>query len=48
MQVHFFHCHVQDIVIVLEEGNLPHPRRPRWDMLVPCHAMNESHLSVAQ
>ena len=26
MRVHFFHRHVRDTVIILEEGNLPHPR----------------------
>ena len=26
VQVHFFHRHVRDNVIILEEGNIPHPR----------------------
>ena len=26
MQVHFLHQHVLDIVVILEEGNLPHPQ----------------------
>ena len=26
MQVKFWHRHVRDIVVILEEGNLPHPR----------------------
>ena len=26
MRVHFFHQPVWDIVVILEEGNLPHPR----------------------
>ena len=25
-RVHFWRRHVQDVVIILEEGNLPHPR----------------------
>ena len=28
MQMHFFNRHVWDIMIILEEGNLPHPRCP--------------------
>ena len=26
MRVHFWRRHVRDVVIILEEGNLPHPR----------------------
>ena len=48
MQVHFFHRHVRDTVIILEDGNLPHPRRPQFDMLVPWRALNRRHLSTAQ
>ena len=32
MRVHFVHRYVQDTVVMLEEGNLPHPRCPRCDM----------------
>ena len=28
MQVHFFHRHVQDTVIIIREGNLHHPWCP--------------------
>ena len=28
MRVHFLHHNVKDTVVVLEEGNLPHPRCP--------------------
>ena len=28
MRVHVLHRHVQDTVVILEEGNLPHPRCP--------------------
>ena len=35
MRVHFWRLHVRDFMIILEEGNLPHPRCPRCDMLVP-------------
>ena len=48
MQVHFIFWHVLDTVIILEEGNLPHPWFPRCDMLVPWRDMNERHLVTAQ
>ena len=43
MRVHFWRRHVRDIVIILEEGNLPHPRCPRCDMFVPWRALNDRH-----
>ena len=43
MRVHFWIWHVRDIVIILEEGNLPHPRCPQCDMLVPWRALNGRH-----
>ena len=48
MRVHFVHRHVQDTVVMLEEGNLPHPRCPRCDMQVPRKARNGRHLGTAQ
>ena len=48
MRVNFLHRHVRDTVVVLEEGNLPHPRCPRCDMLFPWRALNRSHLATAQ
>ena len=39
--------HVQDVVIILEEGNLPHPRCPRCDMLVPWRSLNGHHKNTA-
>ena len=44
----FFNRHVWDIVIILEEGNLPHPSCPRCDMLVPWRALNVRHQATAQ
>ena len=35
MRVNFWRRHVQDKVIILDEGNLPHPRCENCDMLVP-------------
>ena len=48
MRVQFVHRHVQDTVVMLEEGNLPHPRCPRCDMQVPRKALNGLHLGTAQ
>ena len=48
MRVHFWHRHVRDTAVILEEGNLPHPRCPLCDMLVPCKAPNETHRSTSQ
>ena len=35
IRVHFLHRHVRDTMIILEEGNLPHPHFPRCDIMVP-------------
>ena len=43
MQMHFCSRHIQDIMIILEEGNLPHPRCSRCEMLVPWRALIRRH-----
>ena len=43
MRVHFWRRHVRDTVIILEEGNLPHPRCEECDMLVPWRSLNGRH-----
>ena len=48
MRMHFFNRHVRDIVIILEEGNLPHPLCPQCDMLVPWRSLNGRHHTTAQ
>ena len=48
MRVHFVHRHVLDTVVILEEGNFPHPRYARCDMLVPWQELNGRHLGTAQ
>ena len=48
MQVHFFHRHVQDTVIILEEGNLPQLWGPHCNMLVPWSALNRRQLATYQ
>ena len=45
MRVHFWRRHVRDIVIILKEGNLPHPRFPRCEMFVPWRSLNGSNKS---
>ena len=48
MQVHFVHRHVLDIVVILEEGNFPHPLCARCNIQVPRRALNGWHLGTAQ
>ena len=47
MRVHFWRRHVRDTVIILEEGNLPHPRCKNCDMLVPRRSLNGRHKDTA-
>ena len=37
---------MRDIVIILEEGNLPHPRCTNCDISVPWQALNGRHKST--
>ena len=46
MRVHFWRRHMRDIVIILEEGNLPHPRCTNCDMFVPWRSLNGRHKST--
>ena len=48
MKVHFWHRHFKDTVVILEEGNIPHPRCPLFYMLVPWKALNGMHRYIAQ
>ena len=48
MRVHFFHRHVRDTVIILEEGNIPQPWCPCCDILVPWRALNGLHITTTQ
>ena len=43
MQVHFCHWHVRDIVVILGEGNLPHPRCSLCNVLVLLRLLNGMH-----
>ena len=48
MRVNFIHRHVKDTMVILEEGNLPHPRFPQCNMLVPWRALKKRHLATTQ
>ena len=48
MRVHFFHRHVHDTVVILEEGNLPLPRCPWCNIEVSRKALNGRHLGTSQ
>ena len=48
MRVHFVHRHVHNIVVILEESNLPLPRCPRCDLQVSRKALNGRHLGTSQ
>ena len=48
MRVNFVHRHVHDIVVLLEEGNLPLPRCPRCNLQVSRKALNGRHLETKQ
>ena len=47
IRMHFCCRNVRDIVIVLEEGNLPHPRCSRCYILVPWRTLNGKHHGTA-
>ena len=48
MRVHFVNRHVLDTVVILEEGNSPHPRCARCNMQVPWRELNGRHPDTAQ
>ena len=48
MKVQFWHQHVRDTVVILGEGNLPHPRCLLYNMLMPWKALNGTHRHTEQ
>ena len=48
MRVHFWYRHVRDTMVILEEGNFPHPRCPLCDIMVPWRALNGTHCHTVQ
>ena len=43
IQAHFVHCPMKDTIVILEEGNLPHPICLDCDIIVPWTALNWCH-----
>ena len=48
MQVHVMNRNVLDTMVILEEVNIPHPRCPQCDMLVPWRTLNGRHPATVQ
>ena len=48
MRVHFLHHQVLDTVVILEEGNLPHPWSPQCNMMFPWSTLNGRQPVTAQ
>ena len=48
MRVHFWYQNVRDSVVILEEGNFPHPWCPRCDLMVPRKDINGTHRRTPQ
>ena len=46
MRVHFVHRHVHYTGVILEEGNFPLPRCPRFDLQVSRKALKGRHLET--
>ena len=47
MRVNFWHWHVRVTMVILEEGNPPHPWCPLCDMLVTLKSLNGAHQCTA-
>ena len=47
-RVHFWHRHVRDNMVILEEGNLTHPSCPLCNIMVTWKALNGTHRRIAQ
>ena len=47
LRIHFLHLHVQDTILILEEGNRPHPCYPDCNMFMPWATLNLRHLTTA-
>ena len=46
--MHTLHLNMWDTMIIVEEGNLPHPWFPHCEILVPLEAPNSRHPNNAQ
>ena len=47
LRTYFLHCHMRDKIVILEEGNRPHPHCPNCDMFVPRTCLNLCHYTTA-
>ena len=47
LRVRFAHRHVQDKIVILEEGNRPYPRCPQCGMFVAQKSLNGRHFVTA-
>ena len=47
IQNYFLHRHMQDMLVVLEEGGHPLLLCPKIDKFSPCIALNEGHQDMA-
>ena len=43
LRIQFVHRHIRDTLVILEEGNHPHPRCLNCDVFVPWAALNRRH-----
>ena len=48
MWVHFWHRHVQENVVIMEESNLLHPRFSLCELLVPLRSLKRMHRHTSQ
>ena len=48
MRVHFLHRNFLNTVVILDEGNILHPRCARCNMKVPRRALNRRHPGTVQ
>ena len=46
--MHLWHWHVWDTMVILQEGNLPHPQCSLCNMLVTWRYLNGSHKHTSQ
>ena len=47
LHIHFFQCHMQDTLVIMEEGNRPHNDCPECDIFVTWAALNRLHPTTA-
>ena len=48
VRMHFWNWHIRYTVVILEEGNLPHPWCPLYNMMMLWRSLKGSHKNTAQ